>query len=796
MKTILRKYPAFITALPLAIGIFISYFSAISLTYLPVYAFILLLAFFGSVIIVLYRKIFRSKFFPYSYWTMLIFFGFVSFQLQYFKIDDDNLSRIIPASGELKTTVKGVISEKPEIKEDRLRIVLCDISINSKKLSGEVIATVYRNSSKRAYDRNLEYGDIVEITGKLEKLPHRRNPGEFDYGEYLKLHGIDAIFTAIGYDKISLTGHEEQSFYMGSIIYPVREYSIKVMDEMIGGDEGEFLKGLVLGEKSNISREIKENFINAGVAHIIAVSGLNVAYVIIILWGVLTFIPIKQIFKILITIVLLVFYMNLTGNSPSIVRATIMASIFLIARIIERKPNGYNTVSFAALVILLIDPRQLFDAGFILSFSAILSIMFIYPVLNRWVNSLSIYERLKDQGTPGRAIVAVTTMFLGTLAAQLGTLPVTAMMFRKISIVSLAANLFAIPLSNIALGLGFIMIICSAVSAWLASVFAALNSVLLYLQLVMIEYSAKLDFSFVETYFVDWFLFASYFVVLVLVVTAVKHNLKFRIIVILLVIANFYVWKGVLDKTAFAEITYLDAGNSNCTLIKMPQGTNMLINTGTSTEKYTSAGRNVIPYLKTKGISCIDLVIITSLNKSEFRNLKYLAENFSIKRICLPAYYKPLFEIKELYGSFRDIDIDLVRSSKTINKQGNFRVYLYYDSLFSGSSMMAQFVYGSKNFIFNDSKEFYDDAVNTLLLPQGMKCDVLKAGSFDNTSADFIIRSSPEYAVVYSGSGRKRPSAEIFTESLEHIGIKVFSPDKNGAVIFRTDGKETMLYNW
>lgn len=101
---------------------------------------------------------------------------------------------------------------------------------------------------------------------------------------------------------------------------------------------------------------------------------------------------------------------------------------------------------------------------------------------------------------------AVTALFTGTLAAQLGTL-VTAVMFKKVSIISLVANLFAIPLSNITLAIGFIMVLVSPLSLWLASVFAAVNSMLLYVQLWLIELCASFDLAYVETYFVDVLLF-------------------------------------------------------------------------------------------------------------------------------------------------------------------------------------------------------------------------------------------------------------------------------------------------
>jgi competence protein ComEC len=489
--------------------------------------------------------------------------------------------------------------------------------------------------------------------------------------------------------------------------------------------------------------------------------------------------------------------MNLTGNTPSIIRATIMSSIFLLAQIVERKPNSFNIVSAAALVILLIDPRQLFDAGFILSFTAIFSIIIIYPVLEKWLNNFKWFREQEDNKLYIKAIRSIIILFAGTLAAQLGTLPITAVMFKKISLVSFIANMIAIPLSNVTLGLGFIMIIVSLLSGWLASVFASLNIFLLHIQLVFIEFCALLDYSFVETYFVDWLLFIFYYLALWQVLTLRKQNIFFKLSVIIFLALNFTVWKYVLNKTDEAEITYLDTGTAPTALITMPQGTSILINTGTSTEKYTSAERNIIPYLKTKGTSELDLVIITSLNRNEFRSLKYLQENLKIRKILIPVFYKPVFMNEELTKVFKNTNIEFTGGHEVINKNGNFRINLYYDSLLAGSSMMVRFTYGSRDFLFAHPDDRVDDAVNTAMLTAGSNASVLNLkGSFKDVSADFIVRSGAEYVIIPGAIGKKKTENEILTETLEEFGYNVSNTAGGGAVIFRTDGEILRKIDW
>lgn len=800
LNTFSKKYPAATAVFPLSIGILISYYLKINISFLPDWLFLSILVSVGLFIVVLYSRISKGELYLFPYLFLLILFGIFSFQYRYYKTDPDNISaKLKQASG--NSIIKGVVTEQPEIKEDRIRILVELISVNDSSANGFVLASIYNNKFKEDVPASLTYGDVVELKGKIEPLPPQRNPGEFDYGRYLKLHGVDAVFSAYGFENISLAGHEDKNPFHTYVIIPVKQYSIKVIDQNVGGSEGEYLKGLLLGERSNISKEMKENFINAGVAHIIAVSGLNVAYVMLIIWGILLFIPVRQSFKIFITIASLLFYMDLTGNTPSIVRAVIMASIFLIAQLAERKPNSYNIISFAALIILFIDPRQLFDAGFILSFSALLSIVVIYPIFNRWMNSIIWYKILDGSKNFVKAFKAVITLFLGTLAAQAGTLPVTAIMFKKTSIVSLVSNLFAIPLSNISLAIGFIMVLVSPLTGWLASVFGAVNSMLLYLQISLIEFCAKLDFAFVQTYFVDWMMFIVYYIILVLLLSVNLRNYMFRIAVILLLGLNYTIWKDVSHMTDEAEITYLYTGSANSTLIKMPGGSTVMINAGTSNDKYNSAQRSVIPYLKGNSIDKLDLLVINSLDKNEFRNLLYLVQNFEISKLMLPFHYKNIVNEKGFGGNFINTNVEFITGSKIVNRNGNFRLFIYYDSLLAGSSMMTQFLYGDQSFVFNDAVTPDENIFNTVYLNSlDLNMQAIRvsgSGSFNRTPESMITAINPEYIIIgETVTGRRKVSSEIFAVALNETGYNVLDVGKSGAVIFKTNGDFTRRVDW
>ena len=806
LKTLGKKYPALLTLIPLIAGILISYYSGINLQVFDDWFFITSLIIIGAFIIVMYNLFAKGELYYFIYIFLLLLFGIFSFQYRYYKTDPNTVSswlvKEITNSGiPINVTLKAVISERPEVTDDRMRLLLDVVSVNDSSTHGTVLASIYKNKFKEETPARLNYGDVVEVKGRLEQLPGERNPGEFNYGKYLKMHGVDAVFTSFGFENTKVTGREEPNLLRSYIIYPVREYSISKIDELIGGSEGEYLKGLLLGERSNIPKQVKENFINAGVAHIIAVSGLNVAYVILIIWGILLFIPIKNTYKIFITIACLLFYMELTGNTPSIIRAVIMASIFLISQIAERRPNSFNIISFAALVILVMDPRQLFDAGFILSFTAILSLVIIYPVLDIWVRSMKWYSRLDEKKPFVKFFKAITALFTGTLAAQLGTLPITALMFKKVSIISLAANLFAIPLSNITLAIGFIMVLVSPLSLWLASVFAAANSMLLYVQLWLIEVCASFDLAYVETYFMDVLMFAFYYIVLILVLTITKKNVVYRLAAIALLVMNYWVFRDVSKMTDEAELSFLYTGSSNSTLVTMPQGTTILINAGTSSAKYNSADRTIIPQLKRKGADEVDLLVLNSLDADEFRNLLYFVNNFSVNKIILPVYYESVMERKAIVGNFINVQVEYISSSKVINRKGSFRLYVYYDSLARGPAMMSQFIYGDQSFIFNDAAGEQENIFNTAyLFNTDLITQVFRttgAGSFHITPAELLLKCEAEYVVIGEApKGRTRVGSEAFSQSLIESGFNVLNTAKTGAVIMRTNGDRTRIVDW
>ena len=213
---------------------------------------------------------------------------------------------------------------------------------------------------------------------------------------------------------------------MRSIVAPVRRYLLASIDREVGGEEGEFLKGLLIGIRSGMSPALRQAFMNAGVTHVLAVSGSNVAVVVAFFFLLFELVRLPKWLRLLATTAALLFYMVLTGSQPPVVRATIMALVFMLGGILQKKSNAYNALGLSALIIIAIDARQIFDVGFQLSYGAVLSIVYLYPIANDWISRVGASSIIR------RMIVWLLRLCAVSVVATLGTLPLTAIYWESI----------------------------------------------------------------------------------------------------------------------------------------------------------------------------------------------------------------------------------------------------------------------------------------------------------------------------------------------------------------------------
>ena len=797
--------PAMKLCFPLILGIIIGRELSLDLQLVG----ILLILLVGLGASMLFSKL-RSSISAFFIFFLLITFGVFKITYDGIYRSDDNISKFIPLSG--NTRLQGTVSELPRQTEQSVRFVVDaeSIVIGTQKYhtSGGVLVSFLKKDFDFSFIDSLSYGREVYLAGELMAINTVRNPGEFDLRHYLQSNGIYARFYPKDIEQ-SCFGAEAKNNLLNLLVFPVRKSIAARIDLMIGGEEAKFLKGLIIGERSEIPMEVKNAFINSGVMHILAVSGLHVVIVTFILLIIFQMLRIPEKIRLIITCVLLVYYIYLTGNSPSVARSVIMAIVFLFGKILERKNDIFNVLAFSAIILLLIDSEQLFQPGFQLSYVAVFAIIYLYPKLYGLKNLLP--DILKDN----RFIISVFSLLGVSVAAGLGTLPFTSIYFGKISLISFFANIIVVPLSNIILALGMIAVALSYLSLWLADIYAQATSLLTWILLNVVDRLGNLHFSYLDARFstVHSLLFYAF---LYLVINIDQRKLRIVSIIMILIGLNLWLYAFQIfnSPNSLLRITFLDVGQGDAVFIEFPNGRNMLIDGGPRTFSTNAGSRFITPFLKYRGITTINTIVISHFHDDHIGGIPFLLRQFKIGRVydaCSVTNSSISREYLMLIDSLR-IPRGCLYAGMSIENYTDMRMYVLHPSGeylstkskihkgYNNQSVVIKILYGNTSLLLPGDAE--EDAENYIGEHFGnfLKSDLLKLphhGSATSTIPQFYSYISPKIAVISVGMKNKfgHPSPLILRRLID-TGCQYFRTDEKGAIIMESDGVKWSMVKW
>jgi competence protein ComEC len=343
------------------------------------------------------------------------------------------------------TTFLSTLSDYPEEKE---KTYLVTIELNSAYSEG-----IFRNvkGSMILYHRKdslistLRPGDKLTVKCTPLEIVNRGNPCEFDYKSYMESRGIKYYAFTGKQNILSYTIATKRKLQYSALI--IRERIIKMYEERgVTGDRLALVSAITLGQKRMLDPEVKQIFINAGVMHIMAVSGLHAVILSLFIFNLLFFLKGKyNILRVIITLLILWAFAFVTGLGPSMLRATLMFTFLQAGNLMNRKVNGINSVLASAFVLIMLQPSVITDAGFLLSYSAVIYIIGFYHLL--YLN-LQFRDWLTDK---------VWQSVVVTLVAQAGTLPLTIMLFNRFPVYFILTNVIIVPLSNVLIIVGCII---------------------------------------------------------------------------------------------------------------------------------------------------------------------------------------------------------------------------------------------------------------------------------------------------------------------------------------------------
>lgn len=343
----------------------------------------------------------------------------------------------VTALDQKKCEIICTISDFPEERENSFRVKVRLNGVSEidgiKTAAGSMLIYIRKDSSLT----ELLPGDILKIRCIPAEIKNRGNPCEFDYKFYMENQGIRFISFISIHDIVGHIAPENREIVHKALI--IREKIIEMYRKRgITGRKLALVAAMTVGEKTMLEPEQKENFIKAGVMHIMAVSGLHAVVLSLFVFNTLFFLKRRfNILRILIAILILWSFAFVTGLTPSVMRATLMFSFIQAGNLMKRPVNSLNSVLSSAFVLILIRPSVIFDAGFLLSYSAVIFIIAFYKDLYQ---KLQLKNWLADK---------VWQSVVVTLVAQAGTLPLTVMLFNRFPAYFLLTNVIIVPLSSL-----------------------------------------------------------------------------------------------------------------------------------------------------------------------------------------------------------------------------------------------------------------------------------------------------------------------------------------------------------
>jgi competence protein ComEC len=726
-------------------------------------------------------------------------------------------NHLIHYAGEPKFNIEGLIYRPPEPLEDKVRVHIRGEKIHLEGSQFPVAGNLLLTVKEKQVD--LRYGDRVRFISRVYIPRPATNPGSFDYRRFLAFQGL--WVTAYANSAAEIVRLEEKkgnSFF--HFVESGRERIRKFFDENASPETRGIIKALVLGDRGDIPKEVNERFILSGVNHILSISGLHVALVAAFFFGatrcVLRFFPFLLLrlnlnkASALMAVVPVILYLFIAGTGVAAVRSTIMVLCFLLALLLDREKDLYDALFAAAFFILIFNPAALFDISFQLSFLSVLALLYFIPRFTEYFNFLKTwpYKSWLEEQPPWRRklLFYLAGTLLTSTAAILGTGPLVAYYFNRISPVGLLSNLVLVPLMGFANTLLSLLGALSVfISLPLAKSLTGLNSFVLEISLALVDLFSRIPLASkrVATPTIPEIL-------LIYGILLLSANLKRwkRSLPALILLGGIYggiqvYWYFCIYNSLDLKVTFLDVGQGDAAVIQLPRGKVMVIDGGGTPDGSFDPGERIVaPYLWKEKRKAIDYVINSHPHPDHLQGLLFLLENFEVGKVWdngARGDESPLVQtlLERSKGKLQAMgwgkgsqEMDGVKIEFLHPPLENGRAFPFWGN---DASLVLRLTYGEVSFLFCGDVEALGEQ-EILKAGGNLQSTVIKVphhGSRSSSTQAFLEAVRPRFAVftVRGGARPRLPNPGVL-ERYEAMGVKVLRSDRDGAITFVTDGKD------
>jgi len=682
--------------------------------------------------------------------------------------------------------VEGRIAEEPiRWTEDRVRLLL-DLEgyyegQDRRPATGRVQLTIYGELP------SLGEAQRVRAEVRLYRPVGFRDPGVFDYPAHLRRQGILLIGNGRGDRVTPLT--------VDAPPWPVRmrRWAVAAIRAQLPESSAALLAGLLLGDRTALPPETDEAFRRAGVYHVLAVSGFNVALLASSVFAGLALLGVPRRPTAIAAAVVLLGFALTVGGQPSVVRATVMGLLLLLAILLQRDSQVMNALCLAGLLLLAWSPTSLWDPGFQLSFAATAGIVYLATPLA---------DLFGKAGWPRWLATAVGV----SLGAQLPVTPIMAIHFNQLSLIGVAANLVVVPLAGPATTLGMLAVLVHAVSETAASLlFNALWLLLIAMRLA-VWVAAAVPGAMVHLAAPSWPAIATWCGALLLLPhLGSRAWTRAATLALVAATAALSVWPLIPRHTERLRISFLDVGQGDAAFIELPEGQRVLVDGGPGGPRRFDVGERVLsPFLWNLPALRLDVIALTHADADHVGGVAAVLRHFLVGEVWETGRWGP--------GT--DETLRALRASSAAR-----HVLTAGQRLWVGSALFTVLNPGNDGpavaanddslVLRLDWRDFsalltgdvgWPGETRILERRGPVRATVLKVGHHGSRSASgasFLDAVHPRVAVISVGPRNPfhHPSPEAVAR-LEAAGARVYRTDRDGAVIVESDGASLWVSRW
>ena len=621
-------------------------------------------------------------------------------------------------------------------------------------------------------------GCEISLYGTIYQLNKADNPGQFDAESYYQSQGI--LYTFQTEIVLSVQG--------GNILKEgltgLREYFAACIQSIYNERDAGIIKAVLLGDKSTLREEDRLLYQKNGISHLLAISGLHISMIGVSLYKFLRKCSLTFLEAGLPSGILLLLYGIMTGFGISTIRAICMFLVRIFADIVGRAYDMASAMALAAIIILIRNPLQARQAGFLLSFGAVLGICFVYPILR------SVF--------PVKKKALQTVLF--SISIALVTYPVSVHFFYEYSLYSILLNFIVIPCMPIVMGFGGAGMLVGCVIPNVGKVIGIPAHLILSFYEVLGKWMVELPNAVIRLGCEEFWQLVVYYVILLTCLLLLWYDRR-RIYSLLLPAAVLIV---TLRFHSALKFTMLDVGQGDGLFLRLPGGTTCFIDGGSTSVKNVGEYR-ILPYLKYEGVEKLDYVIFTHLDEDHINGMRELLEmcgtydGVSIGTMLFPDIADPDDKYLEMWtlAEERGITVCPIGAGDIIKENGVTLECLYpvkraHHEDKNNDSTVMKLIYGEFSMLLTGDLGFEGEEE---LLDRGVleDIDVWKVshhGSKYSGCEEFLECIQPNVSLISVGRNfYGHPSDEI-VERLKNCGSRVWTTLDSGAIMLESDGKE------